>query len=172
MHDGAQQHLLALSYDIRLARAAAQADGDGPAEQMLAAAVQETQTALEDLRELAHGIYPAILADAGIAPALATVAETAPLPVDIQAVPDRRYPAQVETTVYFTVAELLDEAGRTGADHATVNITHEGGWLVVTITVTGSDLNSPMVALADRVGALGGHLTSGPEAYRAEIPCG
>jgi signal transduction histidine kinase len=172
LHDGAQQHLLALSYDIRLARAAAQADGDGPVEQVLAAAVQETQTALEDLRELAHGIYPAILADAGIASALATVAETAPLPVDIQAVPDRRYPAQVETTVYFTVAELLDEAGRTGADHATVNITHEGGWLVVTITVTGSDLNSPMVALADRVGALGGHLTSGPEAYRAEIPCG
>jgi len=171
LHDGAQQHLLALSYDVRLARAAAQADGDGPAERALAAALEETHAALEDLRELAHGIYPAVLADAGIAAALATVAETASIPVDIRSVPDRRYPSQIETTVYFTVTEALDEAARTGADHATVSVAQADDRLVVTIAVTGSGPSPRMVALADRVGALGGCLITGPDAYRAEIPC-
>jgi signal transduction histidine kinase len=68
LHDGAQQCLLALSYDIRLARAAAQADGDTPAEMALAKAAGETQDVLHELRDLAHGIYPAVLAEAGIDP--------------------------------------------------------------------------------------------------------
>jgi signal transduction histidine kinase len=68
LHDGAQQRLLALSYDLRLARAGAEADGDTPAEMTLAEAASQTQDVLEQLRDLAHGIYPAVLAEAGIGP--------------------------------------------------------------------------------------------------------
>jgi signal transduction histidine kinase len=171
LHDGAQQRLLALSYDIRLARASAEADGDTAAQMTLAAAMEETGAALEELRELAHGIYPAVLAEAGLAPALATLADTAPLPVQILQADDRRYPAPVEAAAYFTVAEAIDDAARRGADRAAVTLAHEGGQLVVTVEDNGTDRDAPMVTLTDRVGALGGSLYIMETVCRAEIPC-
>jgi signal transduction histidine kinase len=171
LHDGAQQRLLALSYDIRLARAAAQADGDTPAETALARAASQTQDVLEELRDLAHGIYPAVLAEAGIGPALATLADTAPLPVEILRAEHRRYPAPVEAAAYFAVAEAISDAARRGAGHAAVSLAHEDGRLVVTVEDTGSGDASPMLAAADRVGALGGSLAPGPAGCRAVIPC-
>ena len=171
LHDGAQQRLLALSYDIRLARAAAQADGDTPAETALARAASQTRDILEELRDLAHGIYPVVLAEAGIGPALATLADTAPLPVQILRAEHRRYPAPVEAAVYFAVAEAISDAARRGADHAAVSVTHEGGRLVVMVEDNGSGDASPMLAAADRIGALGGSLAPGTATCRAEIPC-
>jgi signal transduction histidine kinase len=172
LHDGAQQRLLALSYDIRLARAAAQADQDTPADGALAEAAGETLGVLGELRDLAHGIYPAVLAEAGIAPALATLADTAPLPVQVLRAVHDRYPAQIEATAYFTVAEAVDDAARRGAGHATVSISQEGGRLVVTVEDDGPGDAAPMVAAADRVGALGGSLSTGRAGCWAEIPCG
>jgi signal transduction histidine kinase len=171
LHDGAQQRLLALSYDIRLARASAEADGDTAAQMTLAAAMEETGAALEELRELAHGIYPAVLAEAGLGPALATLADTAPLPVQILQADNRRYPAPVEAAAYFTVAEAIDDAARRGADRAAVTVAHEGGRLVVTVEDNGTGRDSPMVTLTDRVGALGGSLYLKETVCRAEIPC-
>jgi signal transduction histidine kinase len=171
LHDGAQQRLLALSYDIRLARAAAQADGDTPAETALAEAAGDTQDVLEELRDLAHGIYPAVLAEAGLGPALATLADTAPLPVQILQAEHRRYPAPVEAAAYFAVAEVLGAAARRGAGRAAVSVTQADGRLVVTVEHDGSGDASPMLAAADRVGALGGSLAIGPAGCRAEIPC-
>jgi signal transduction histidine kinase len=171
LHDGAQQRLLALSYDIRLARASAEADGDTAAQMKLATAVEETGAALEELRELAHGIYPAVLAEAGVAPALATLADTAPLPVQILRADDRRYPAPVEAAAYFTVAEAVDDAARRGADRAAVTVDHESGQLVVTVEDNGTGRDAPMVTLTDRVGALGGSLFMKETVCRAEIPC-
>jgi signal transduction histidine kinase len=171
LHDGAQQRLLALSYDIRLARASAEADGDTAAQMTLATAMEETGAALEELRELAHGIYPAVLAEAGVAPALATLADTAPLPVQIRRADDRRYPAPVEAAAYFTVAEAIGDAARRGADRAAVTVTHEGGQLVVTVEDNGTGRDAPMIALTDRVGALGGSLFMKEAVCRAEIPC-
>ena len=171
LHDGAQQRLLALSYDIRLARAGAEADNDTAAVMALATAMEQTGAALEELRELAHGIYPAVLAEAGLAPALATLADTAPLPVQILQADDRRYPAPVEAAAYFTVAEAIDDAARRGADGAAVTVTHQGGQLVVTVEDNGTGRNAPMVMLADRVGALGGSLDIMETVCRAEIPC-
>jgi signal transduction histidine kinase len=171
LHDGAQQHLLALSYDIRLARASAKADGDTAAQMTLATAVEQTQGALEELRDLAHGIYPAVLAEAGLAPALATLADTAPLPVQILRADNRRYPAPVEAAAYFTVAEAIGDAARRGADRAAVTAAPQGGRLVVTVEDNGTGRDAPMIALADRVGALGGSLSIQLTACRAEIPC-
>src|SRR6266496_4037277 len=171
LHDGAQQRLLALSYDIRLARASAEADSGTAAEMALATAMEQTGAALEELRELAHGIYPAVLAEAGLAPALATLADTAPLPVQILQADDRRYPAPVEAAAYFTVAEAVDDAPRRGADHAAVTVAHEGGRLVVTVEDNGTGRDAPMIALADRVGALDGSMYLKQTGCRAEIPC-
>jgi signal transduction histidine kinase len=171
LHDGAQQRLLALSYDIRLARASAEADGDTAAQITLATAIEQTQGALEELRELAHGIYPAVLAEAGLAPALATLADTAPLPVQIRRADDRRYPAPVEAAAYFTVAEAIGDAAGRGADRAVVTVAHDGGQLVVTVEDNGTGRDALMATLTDRVGALGGSLFIMETACRAEIPC-
>jgi signal transduction histidine kinase len=171
LHDGAQQRLLALSYDIRLARASAEADGDTAAQMTLATAVEQTGAALEELRELAHGIYPAVLAEAGVGAALDTLADTAPLPVQILRADDRRYPAPVEAAAYFTVTEAIDDAARRGADRAVVTVDHQGGQLVVTVEDNGTGRDAPMVTLTDRVGALGGSLYLKETVCRAEIPC-
>src|SRR5262249_54812545 len=147
------------------------AAGNTTAQAALAGAAEATQEALEELRDLAHGIYPAVLAEAGIAPALATLADTAPLPVQILAADARRCPPPAEAAAYFTVAEAVEDAARRGADRATVTVMPEGGRLVVTVEDNGADRAAPMTALADRVGALGGSLLVQPTVCRAEIPC-
>jgi signal transduction histidine kinase len=171
LHDGAQQRLLALSYDIRLAHSSAEAEGDAPTKLALAGAIEDAQGALEELRELAHGIYPAVLTEAGLGPALATLADAAPFPVEIRRAEQRRYPAPVETAAYFTVAEAVDDAARRHADHAAVSIVHDDGRLVISVEDCGSQRTSSMVGLADRVGALGGTIVVEPTILRVEIPC-
>ena len=171
LHDGAQQRLLALSYDLRLARAQAEADGDSQTGSLLTQATDQAQAALRELRELAHGIYPAVLAEAGLAPALATLADAAPLPVEIPDADQGRYPAAVETAAYLLVAEALDDAAGRDASHATVNVVRDGGRLVVMVEDDGTDRAAAMVQLADRVGALDGRLTVEPTRLRAELPC-
>jgi signal transduction histidine kinase len=169
LHDGAQQRLLALSYDIRLARA--QADGDPQTASLLTQATDRAQAALGELRELAHGIYPAILAEAGLAAALATLADAAPLPVEIGDADQGRYPAGVETAAYLLVVEALDDAAGRGASHAAVSAVRDGGRLVVTVQDDGTQRTAAMVQLADRVGALDGRLTVEPTRLQAELPC-
>ena len=115
LHDGAQQRLLALSYDLRIALAAAKADGDRRTASLLLDALRQSQAALDDLRELAHGIYPAILVEAGLGPALETLADAAPIAVEIHDVVEERYPAAVEAAAYLVVAEAIDDAA---AHHA------------------------------------------------------
>jgi signal transduction histidine kinase len=171
LHDGAQQRLLALSYDLRLARAQAQADGDAPTGSLLTQATGQAQAALDELRELAHGIYPAILAEAGLTPALASLADAAPLPVELRDAAEGRYPAVVETCAYVLVAEALDDAAGRGASHATVSVARDGGRLVVTVGDDGTDRTAAMVQVADRVGALDGRLAVEPTRLRAELPC-
>jgi signal transduction histidine kinase len=171
LHDGAQQRLLALSYDLRLACAQAQAGDDPQTGSLLTQATDQAQAALGELRELAHGIYPAILTEAGLAAALATLADAAPLPVQIRDAAQGRYPAAVETAAYLLVAEGLDDAAGRGATHTEVSTVQDGGRLVVTVEDDGTGRTSSMVQLADRVGALEGRLAVEPTRLRAELPC-
>jgi signal transduction histidine kinase len=171
LHDGAQQRLLALSYDLRVARAGAAAEGDAETASLLADAVGDAQAALGELRELAHGLHPAILTEAGLAPALATLADGAPLAVEVGDTAGGRYPASVETAAYFVVAEALDDAARRGASYAAVSARRHDERLVVEVDDDGSERTSTMIHLADRLGAVGGRLEVEPTALWAEIPC-
>jgi signal transduction histidine kinase len=171
LHDGAQQRLLALSYDLRLARAQAQADDDPQTGSLLTQATDQARAALSELRELAHGIYPAILTEAGLAAALASLADTAPLPVQIRDAIQGRCLAAVEIAAYLLVAEALEDAADRGASHTTVGVVRTGGRLLVTVDDDGTDRSAAMVQLADRVGALDGRLTVEPTRLRAEFPC-
>jgi signal transduction histidine kinase len=161
LHDGAQQQLLALSYELR--RALSEADDELTS--TLRAGVDEVQAALEELRELAHGIHPAILTEAGLAVALRTLADTAPVPLDIVSCTDERFPAAAEATAYAVAVEVLEGAGEDGI---AVRAARVGDTLVV--DAEGPNV-APTIHLADRVGALGGTLAATPHGLRAEIPC-
>jgi signal transduction histidine kinase len=171
LHDGAQQRLLALSYDLRLASSAVEADADVETASLLADATADAQAALGELRDLAHGIHPAILTEAGLAPALASLAEGASLAVEIGEVTGERYPAAVETTAYLVVAEAIDEAAGRDGSYAAVRAIRDDERLVVEVEDDGSERASAMVHLADRVGAVGGRLELEPARLRAEFPC-
>jgi signal transduction histidine kinase len=182
LHDGAQQRLLAVSYDIRLARTDANTAGDVQTGSFLAAALDGAQAALDELRELAHGIYPAILEEAGLAAGLATLADTAPLQVQIRDVAVERYSPSVEAAAYLVVVEAIEDAAARGASYAAVTAargasyaavtaTRHDGHVVVIVQDDGSERTSEMVRLVDRVGALDGRLEVGPLMLRAQIPC-
>ena len=149
----------------------AQADRDTRTGSLLTEATGQAQVVLAELREIAQGIYPAILAEAGLMPALATLSDAAPLPVELHDVPEGRYPAAVETAAYLLVAEALQDAADRGASHATISAVQDGGRLVVTVEDDGTGRTSAMVNLADRIGALDGRLVVEPTRLRAEIPC-
>jgi signal transduction histidine kinase len=172
LHDGAQQRILALSYDIRLAHASADAEADDRTRLLLEQALAEVQAGLGELRELAHGIYPAILTEAGLGPALATLADTASIPVEFDDAVQGRYPEVIETAAYLMVAEAIEDAAGRGAGYAAVTAAHRDGRLTVTVEDDGQGRSAPMTGIADRVGALGGILTVEPTWMGVEIPCG
>jgi signal transduction histidine kinase len=171
LHDGAQQRLLALSYDLRLARAGVKDDGRTALPSTLDAAADEIEAALEELRDLAHGIYPAILTEAGLGPALATLADAAPLPVELSNPPTNRPPLGVERTAYVIVDDAIDDAAARGATWLAVKVRHDADRLSVATDDDGTPRSARLVHLADRVGALGGSLEVGATTLRAEIPC-
>jgi len=164
LHDGAQQRLVALSLDVRLARSRVEREPDtaAPYLERLGAELAEASA---ELRELARGIHPAVLTERGLGPAVAAIADRSPIPVDILEVPEERPPRAVETTAYFTVSEALTNVAKYAqATHATVRITAEDGCLVVEIGddgIGGADFDggSGLTGLTDRVGAIDGTLT-------------
>jgi len=171
LHDGAQQRLLALTYDLRLARTAAQSDGDGGLALTLENAVDEAHTALEELRELAHGIYPTILGEAGLGPALRGLADRASIPVELTDHSAQRYSAPIETAVYILVDEAIAEAARRQATHALVRVRSDGSMLQVEVEDDGVMADSVPQHVGDRVGALGGQVERVGRVVRAELLC-
>jgi signal transduction histidine kinase len=181
LHDGAQQRLLGLGLALQLVRAEL-GDNVNGATELLEEAEAELGAAIEELRELARGIHPAVLTEQGLAPALRTLAVRSPLPVQIVDVPEERFPAQVEAAAYFVVSEALaNVAKHAHASAARVSVVRENGVLSVAVHddgVGGARPNgrSGLAGLADRVHALDGRLTVDSEAGRgttlaAELPC-
>jgi signal transduction histidine kinase len=181
LHDGAQQRLLGLGLALQLVRAEL-GDNVNGATELLEEAEAELGAAIEELRELARGIHPAVLTEQGLAPALRTLAARSPLPVQIVDVPEERFPAPVEAAAYFVVSEALaNVAKHAHASAARVSVLRENGVLSVAVHddgVGGARPNgrSGLAGLADRVHALDGRLTVDSEAGRgttlaAELPC-
>jgi PAS domain S-box-containing protein len=164
LHDGAQQRLVALGLDVRVARSRVEDDPEsaGPLLERLG---DELAAASAELRELARGIHPAVLTERGLAPAISALAARAPVPVECQGVPSERLPARAEATAYFTVAEALTNVAKYAqATHATVRMQRDNGALSIEVADDGvggaqADAGSGLTGLADRVGALDGVLT-------------
>ncbi|WP_164842416.1 sensor histidine kinase [Actinoplanes solisilvae] len=181
LHDGAQQRLVGLS--LRLGLLESRLNDDPAARQALAAAREEVATSLSELRDLAHGLYPAVLSGHGLAVALESAAAQATVPVRLEVGLDSRLPEPVEVAAYYVVCESLTNVGRhAGASTARVEVNRAGDVLVVEIAddgVGGADTTSGsgLRGLADRVEALGGTLRvwspgGGGTRVRADLPCG
>jgi signal transduction histidine kinase len=180
LHDGAQQRLLSLGLALQLVRAELGPDVNGAAT-LLGEAEAELAATLDELRELAQGIHPAVLIEHGLGPALKTLAARAPLPVEIERVPDERLPAPVEAAAYFVVSEaLVNAAKHSHASAVSVSVACEKGSLAVEVEDDGVGGAAPragsgLAGLTDRVQALDGRLTvesepGGGTRLRANLP--
>ena len=167
LHDGAQQHLVALAVNVRLARKLAETDPEA-AGTILDQLGDGLQEAVQELRALAHGIYPPLLVDRGVAEALRSAAGRAALPTEVEADGIGRYPADVEAAIYFCCMEALQNAGKHGGPGATatVRIREEEGAVLFEVADTGAGFDvsgaagkgAGFVNMRDRVGAIGGTL--------------
>jgi signal transduction histidine kinase len=171
LHDGAQQQLVAILLALRMARARLD-DDPAAAAQMLDATTRDLATAIDELRELARGIHPAVLSDRGLGPALDGLATRLSLPVEIGSMPSERLPEKVEAAAYFVVAEALTNVARYAeATQARIDVTRDDGQVTVASAADGGGGADPakgsgLRGLADRVAALDGRLEVDSEAGR------
>ncbi|MEV6394269.1 sensor domain-containing protein [Streptomyces sp. NPDC051907] len=180
LHDGAQARLVALAMDLGLAKEKLLEDPDAAA-RMVDEAHGEVKVALQELRDLARGIHPAVLTDRGLDAALSAVASRCTVPVSVEVdLPFRPAPA-IEGIAYFTVSELLQNVSKHAqASRATVDVWRSDNRLMLQVTDDGRggarlDGGSGMAGLAERLGAVDGILAvdspvGGPTAITAELP--
>jgi signal transduction histidine kinase len=181
LHDGAQARLVALALDLGMAEERFERDPDG-ARELVEKARDEARLALSELRDLARGMRPALLAERGLSEAVRSLAARTPLPTTVTAEPGERIPPAVESAAYFVVAEALTNAVKhSAATRLTVDLTRDGDLLVVEVAddgVGGADVaGSGLSGLRKRVEALDGSLRvasprGGPTLLHAELPCG
>jgi signal transduction histidine kinase len=175
LHDGAQQRLVALAMRLDQAREASGADA------LIDATTAELLAAIAEVRDLARGIHPTILSDAGLAAAVEALAERTPFPVALEVTEDR-FPREVEVAYYVVAEALTNVARHAHATEARVEARVERDRLVVTVVDNGRggadpDAGSGLRGLADRLAVIGGELgvTSGPGAgttLTATMPLG
>jgi signal transduction histidine kinase len=181
LHDGAQARLVALAMDLGMAEERFERDPEG-ARELVEKARDEAKHALAELRDLARGMRPALLAERGLAEAIRALAARTKLPTTVSVDPGERVPPAVESAAYFVVAEALTNAVKhSAATRLTVEVTRDGDMLVVQVAddgVGGADPNgSGLTGLRKRVEALDGVLRiasppGGPTLLHAELPCG
>jgi signal transduction histidine kinase len=165
LHDGAQQRLVSVSLALRLLRGRLAKSGQPADIEAADNAASELKTAIKEVRELARGIHPAILTEAGLGPAMTVLAARSAVPATVSAVPQDRLPAPVEATAYFVISEgLANVAKYSGASEATIGATLTGSVLRVEVADDGqggadSSRGTGIRGLEDRVAALGGKLT-------------
>jgi signal transduction histidine kinase len=166
LHDGAQQRLLAAASELRWAQDVARDHPERVA--AIERLLERTRDTLAELRELAHGIFPVALDDAGLAAGLWELATGAAVPVEIDEVPATRFRPAVERTAYLVVAEAADRGLQHGSTELRGRLRQQGGELLVEVAGARAD---PYTHLADRVSAVGGILTVAPGRLQAVIPC-
>jgi signal transduction histidine kinase len=185
LHDGAQQRLVAVA--MGLGRAKSKMDSDPNAVRALIdEAHADAKLAVSELRDLARGIYPAVLGDRGLDAALSSLAAKCPIPVEVHVVIEPRPPAAVESTAYFIVGECLTNiAKHSGAAEVKVNAWREdrpsGDLVIVEVTDDGRGgatmrAGGGLSGLADRAATIDGVMTvvspiGGPTVIRADLPC-
>ena len=180
LHDGAQQRFVSLALGLRLAESRL-LDDPAAAAELLAHASGELALGLEELRELARGIHPAILTDRGLTPAVEALAGRATLPVEVNGLPPERLPEPIEAAAFYVVSESLANVAKyASASRARVDLARDDGLLVVEVSDDGvggadSGKGSGLRGLTDRVEALGGRLRVSSEhglgtTVRAELP--
>jgi signal transduction histidine kinase len=166
LHDGAQQRLVALRMRLSLAEDLLREDPTA-ASAAIHSMGDDIDHALEEIRSLAHGIYPALLADRGLADALRSVARRSPLRVDVRATGLRRLPPELETAVYFACREALQNAAKhaAGARRASVDLDLSGRQLAFDVTDDGDGFDPGVVRggsglrnMRDRIESIGGTL--------------
>jgi signal transduction histidine kinase len=167
LHDGAQQHLVALAVKLGLAASIAE---DGDTETVLTLMTDlraDVQTTIVALRELAHGIYPPLLRDRGLGEALATAARRSPLPCSVDVETVERFPEQIEATIYFCCLEAMQNAGKYAGSEAQlqVRVSANDGALCVEVADDGIGFDASIaehgqgfVNMRDRLGAIGAEL--------------
>jgi signal transduction histidine kinase len=181
LHDGAQQRLVSLALQLRMIKGSLRKNPEA-AEALLADADSELDHALEELRELARGIHPAVLTDRGLEAAIRALADRAPIPVELTRLPENRLPDSVEAAIYYLVAEAITNVAKYAqATCASVAVERSNGFATVVVRDDGIGGAAPLpgsglVGLADRVEALGGRLRIESPAGQgtkltAEIPC-
>jgi PAS domain S-box-containing protein len=181
LHDGAQQRFVSLSLALRLTQSLLESEPEKAAEHLRGAQRELTQ-GLEELRELARGIHPAILTERGLRAAVDSLVLRAQVPVEVTDMPEGRLPAEIEAAAYYVVSEAVTNVTRyAGADRATVAVSVVDGALAVEVADDGAGGADPakgsgLRGLSDRVEAVGGRLeiASPPGAgtrVRAVLPC-
>jgi signal transduction histidine kinase len=180
LHDGPQQRLIALSLELSLLEQ--RLEGDTEATTRLDQARHEIALSLEELRDVARGIHPAVLSGHGLQVALESIAARAPVPVRLTVELEGRMQERLEVVAYYVVSESLTNiAKHARATRATVDVGRENGQMVVEVVDDGiggadTERGSGLRGLADRVEALGGRLRvwtprGGGTRVKAEIPC-
>ncbi|HEY7015809.1 MAG TPA: histidine kinase [Streptosporangiaceae bacterium] len=163
LHDGAQQHLVAMAVNLRLARDIMTDDAEAAGE-MLDQLADDVKNTIQELRELAHGIYPPLLADSGLGEALRAAANRSPLSVGVTAEGIGRYGPEIEAAVYFCCLEALQNAGKHAPQaRVEVRVWEDSGGLLFSVVDDGPGFD-PVTArgghgfvnMADRLGAIGG----------------
>jgi signal transduction histidine kinase len=180
LHDGAQQRLVSLALDLRMIDATLEKDPP-KARNILEGAQEQLAQGLDELRELARGIHPAVLTDRGLGPALEALVNRAPLPVELTELPDERLSGPVEAAAYYVVAEAVTNVAKYArASHVTVSVRRSNGSATIEVAddgIGGADasLGTGLRGLADRLEALDGRLEVDSPVERgtrisAEIP--
>lgn len=171
LHDGAQHRLTVLVIQLRVLADRAGADGERCADD-LRRGIPLARAAIDELRELAHGVYPAILESGGLPSALMTYTTGAPIAVELDAIASDRVDRAVEMTAYRFVVSAVEGAARRFASHAAVSILVAEGTLTVAVTDDAADAPVLLPGILDRVGAVGGTVHAGPGRIVGELPCG
>ena len=165
LHDGAQQRLVSLALELRIAQAEV-STGAGELRMRLDRAIEQVRGALEELRDLSRGIHPAILTEDGLGSALREVTGRSPIPVQFQLCVDERLPDQIEFSAYYIVAEALTNAAKhSGASAITVTVERDRAHGALRLKIADNGVGGAeftggtgLLGIKDRVEALGGHI--------------